>query len=811
MKLLTLLLTFTFISNILAADKAAPKEPHYTKGEKLVGKYISWNLGPIGAQGNIWSTGSYDVTSKSRMIQISEILKNSPAVGTLEKGDVILGIISPALSTGLKDNLFIDNAPKVLSHAISAAEKKENGGKLVLNVWRKGSKSSVTINLPVLGYYSSTSPYKCIKTQNIINNAVASIIKNESLAPLKRHRNMLTASLNGLALLATGDKAHWQLVGNFVKGMNSKSSEEYKKTRAWFLAYQNLLACEYYLCTKDKKAIPVIQKLSNVIAGGRSGVGTWSHGIADLKQNDGKPFGMPCAYGAMNQITITCALSLALAQKCGVKNEVIDTAVKKSVSYLRFYVDKGCLPYGDHPPGKVHDNNGSSSHAAIMFSILGDKPAADFYAKMSLGSRKDRERGHTGPFFSRLWGPLGAAVGGPYATLEFNKITSWKNELQRKPDGGFIYNFSLKREDKGKYRNWDTTGARLLKYCLPRKQLYITGKGGYAADEFSKEETREIAETYKISASGKSAKELVSQLTNWSPIVRKSAAIELGKQNINVVEQLINMLSSKDLNTRYGACLALKYAGMSSEKALNSLAQLASTAKESTMRYYAIQGLNIQSTSKETGLSPIAYKAIPALFKLTTNDYPDEYRDWTNTYATFALFAKGMLNKERWQKIPLDQRISTIRKVLKNEDGNARSAMSVIYQQLTKQEIAILLPDIYQGLKKPAPSGVMFNKAVRSNGLRILAQNHIAEGVQAGMNYLFEYGHGGYARRMGGVGAIKYYGQHLPKDFVDKLEKAVKPRGRMKNDLKEMRTTPKPKLISLEEFVKANSGNYKVQ
>ncbi len=806
MKTLIILFIFTIFSTLAAADKASPKEPDYTKGEKLEGKVNYWNLGPIGAKGNIWSSGSVDVSSKTKMIQIYEILKNSPAVGKLEREDVILGVISPALSSGIKNKLFTENAPKVLSLAISEAEKKENAGKLTLNVWRKGKTIPITITLPVLGYYSSTSPFKCIKTENIIKNAVASIIKNESLAPLKRHRNMLTASLNGLGLLATGDKKHWKLVGDFVKRMNSKSVEEYKKTRAWFLGYQNLLACEYYLCTKDEAAIPTIQKLSNVIAGGRSGVGTWSHGIADPRQNNGKPFGMACAYGAMNQITITCALSLALAQKCGVRNEIIDTAVKKSVAFLRFYSDKGCLPYGDHSPGKVHDNNGSSSHAAIMFSIIGDQQAAEFFTKMSLASRNDRERGHTGPFFSRLWGPLGAACGGPYATLEFDKMTRWKNELQRRPDGGFIYNFSLKKEDKGKYRHWDTTGARLLKYCLPRRQLYITGKGGYAVKEFSKEEARSIAETYKVNPTGKNAKELLNQLTHWSPLVRKSAAQEIGRQKLQLVEQLIQMLSAEDMETRYGACMALKYAGMGSEKALNSLVQTALTAKESTMRYFAIQGLTLDSGYKETGLYSIGYKAIPGLVKLTTNDYTDEYRTWTNTYATFALFGKGMLNKERWQKLPLDQRIATVRKILKSDDGNARSAMSSIYKSLTKQEIAILMPDIYEGVKTPATSGVMFGKAVRTNGLRILAQNHIAEGVQTGMDYLFEYGHGGHAKRLGGVGAIKFYGQHLPKEFVDKLEKAVKAKGRMKNDFKEMRNTPKPELISITEFMRKYSG-----
>jgi len=798
-----------FIPSLIAADKAGPKEPDYTKGEKLEGKCISWNLGPIGAIGNIWSTGSVDVSSKTRTIQIHEILKDSPAVGKLERGDVILGVISPSLPAGVKNKLFTDNAPKMLSHAITEAEKAKNAGKLTLNVWRKGKTIPVTITLQVMGSYSTTAPYRCQKTDKIIENAVQSILKNGSLDPLQRRRNMLTASLNGLALLATGDKKHLKLVGNFVKRMDEKSPDDYKKTRAWFLAYQNLLACEYYLLTKDPGALPVIKKLSNVIAGGRSGVGTWSHGIADLKQNDGKPFGIACAYGAMNQISATCAMSLVLAQKCGLNTELINTAVNKSTAFLRFYSDKGCLPYGDHVPGKVHDNNGSSSHAAVLFNIMQDKEAADFFSRMSLGAKNDRERGHTGPFFSRLWGPLGAAVGGHYSTMEFDKITRWRHELQRRHDGSFIYQFSLKKEDKGKYRNWDTTGARLLEYCLPRKQLYITGKGGTKVEDFSRADAAEIAKASELSAKGKSAPELLKLLNHWSPLVRKRAAIELGDQKINVVDKLISMLSSEDKYSRYGACIALQYAGMASEAALKHILTQSLNAKSMTERYYAIQAVNYNSKYKEHGLTPIVHKAIPKLIDMVCQDYPDEFRTWTRNYATYALFSKGMLNKERWQQIPQDKRLIVVRKVLKVDDGGARSAMSNIYKSLNKYEIATLLPDIYTGLKKPAPSGVMFNKAVRSNGLRVLAQNHIIEGLQAGMDYLFEYGHGGYARRMSGVGAIKYYGQHLPKEFVDKLEKTVKPRGGMKNDFKFMRTTPKPKLISLEDFVKQNSANFK--
>ena len=69
---------------------------------------------------------------------------------------------------------------------------------------------------------------------------------------------------------------------------------------------------------------------------------------------------------------------MALAQKCGVGNKEIDTAAEKSRNYLRFYVHKGSIPYGDHAPKDKHDNNGSSSLAAVLFNVLGDKEATEY-------------------------------------------------------------------------------------------------------------------------------------------------------------------------------------------------------------------------------------------------------------------------------------------------------------------------------------------------------------------------------------------------------------------------------------------------
>jgi hypothetical protein len=72
---------------------------------------------------------------------------------------------------------------------------------------------------------------------------------------------------------------------------------------------------------------------------------------------------------------------------------------------------------------------------------------------------------------------------------------------------------------------------------------------------------------------------------------------------------------------------------------------------------------------------------------------------------------------------------------LQNQDGHARGKISGIYQQLSYEEIKPLLPAINQAIIEPAPSGEMFADEIRVEGLRILAQHHIEEGISALVKY----------------------------------------------------------------------------
>ncbi len=80
--------------------------------------------------------------------------------------------------------------------------------------------------------------------------------------------------------------------------------------------------------------------------------------------------------------------------------------------------------------------------------------------------------------------------------------------------------------------------------------------------------------------------------------------------------------------------------------------------------------------------------------------------------------------------------LEIIARGLQNQDGHARSQIGAIYRRLGYDELEPLLPAVLEAIEQPAPSGEMFADGVRLNGLRVLAQHHIEEGMQACADYL---------------------------------------------------------------------------
>ncbi|MFO8026670.1 MAG: DUF6288 domain-containing protein [Opitutales bacterium] len=735
------------------------KYPDFTKGDEP--DKSSWgNIGPLGAV-------AYYMSAKggtTLQIPVQSVDQNSPAGGILRAHDVI------GAAGGRK---FTVNARKELSRAITEAEKAENRGKLDLLVWRPetkvqngqrvpveprtGETISLTVELEVMGTYSATSPWDCPKSQKIIDQAAA--VARRELA--KQRGEGIPEYLNGLGLLATREKQYRPVIRDFARRIAGPEVPTLGKT--WSGSYKLLFVTEYFLAFEDDAVLPWIEKQATLIAKGVSGVGTWSHGLADFRSQG--LYGPPNAYGAMNQVSLTCAMSLVLAQKCGIDNEYVNEAVSRATDFLKYYAHKGSIPYGDHAPGNVYDGNGKNSQAAVYFDLVGDKEAATYFTRMTLASHTNRDSGHTGPFWSWQWGALGASRGGQEATSSFMENTRWYLELERLYSGGFQY------QGVGGTKGWGTTGSRLLQYCLPRKGIYLTGRGGSVVDPMTGKALRNIEAVSLVDHSELTVEQLLGALGNWAPPFRQAAAQELAKREADVAEDLIAMLDSPNRYARYGACIGLSFAGRDSDEAVRKLIDLAENADDPNMRYFAVQGLQKQKRTK-IGLSKALDRAVPSLLAISAAEL-DRFGKLHHQLAENFLYSGRVtpisgyfrhgegLGQENTELV-----VAAMRSWLTNPNGAARSLATSAYDDLNGEQLEQLWGAIYYAAKNKAPSGIMFAGEGEADSIIKLAEARFEEGLPLALEYLTRDGWGKFGRVPKALEALSHYGaaikEHMP-------------------------------------------------
>lgn len=745
MKLIISLLFFGYLTSIcLAQRNKEPAVPNFTKGDKI-GECHDWNLGPTGLRGWMW--GWKLQTTKADQIYITKVDKGSPADGHFKEGDVILGL----------NGKHFDQDPRhIFGNAINHAEATD--GVLTLTRWRTGKTEQISLQLKQLGKRSSSSPFKCIKSDAILKQGCEHIakklIKNLPLAQKRKWLNKSNGqtrygSLNiveindVLALLASGDSKYQNIIKQYAhiyapKNLKLELSPQTGMV-SWGWGYSNLFLCEYYLSTGDKSVLPAIEEYATSISKGQSFIGSWGHSMAWPQLNKGKFHGSLMGYGALNSAGLICHLSLVLTNKCGINNDEISTAIEKANKFIGFYSNKGSIPYGDHFPGSDrHDDNGKNSIAAILFDLQKMNEQSKFFTAMTIASHGERERGHTGNYFSFQWGPLAAQRAGAEASSAFLKEQNWFYDLNRTWDGRFPYQGGA-NSGKGEhsYKGWDSTSSFMLTYALPRKQLYITGKETNKDLSLAGDSLQSIINDgsgFTIWDKGmhhykkKSTNELLQDIQSWSPPVRHRAAqaLSLRKHDSTFISGLIKMLDSSSLNTRYGACQTLGALKQRSKSAVPKLIHLLDEEDA---------WLRIQAANALTRIGKDAAPAIPALLKLATTKDPSDPLQMTQRFLAFGLFdAKGTYNKPGLLSKSIDGIDRTIlhqaiQQLLKNPDGRTRGTVESLYNTLTFEELKPLMPAIIEAIKEPSPSGVMFSSNVRLAGLKLLAKYHIEEGM----------------------------------------------------------------------------------
>ena len=693
-----------------AVEFSDPDNPDFTRGGKIPsGATHDWNLGPTGARG--WMYANKLETSEARQIYVTKVEKGSPAAGVLRPGDVILGVFGQH---------FAHDPRTELGKAIGVAE--ETDGKLRLIRWRRGETRTAVLQLQVLGGYGPTAPFGCPKSERIFDAGCAALARKMEANPDRG--NPIIRSLNALALLSSGKRRYLPLVRRQVRWASKYSDPERRTYHSWFYGPVNMLLAEYVMATGDRSFMPHLKRITMEIVRGQSEVGSWGHRFVQAN-------GRLAGYGMMNAPGLPLTVSLILARKAGVDDPALDRAIEKSARLIRFYVGKGSVPYGDHAPWiQTHDDNGKNGIAAVMFNLLGDVEAVEFFSRMSVASHgAERDTGHTGNFFNMLWAMPGVALSGPHATGAWVKEFGWYYDLARRWDGTFLHQGPPARKPD-RYQSWDSTGAYLLAYAQRLKNLHITGKARSHAEQIDANTAESLvadglgwSPRLRIAAyARRSEVQILAGLRSWSPVVRERSAMELARREGDPIPDLIAMLRESDLHARIGACQALSL--------LEGRAAPAVPALKKTLKAQDLW-LRVKASEALASIGKAAMSAVPDLLTMLAGQNTEsDPRGMLQRYLCFALFNRrdGMLGHSL-QGVDREALYAAVRAGLGNEDGRARGSIETIYRNFSYDEIEPLLPAIHQAVLEPAPSGIMFADGIRLSGLDILARHRIKEGL----------------------------------------------------------------------------------
>ena len=725
--------------------------PDFTKGGSIPeGAKHDWNLGATGARG--WMFSKKLVTTEARQIAITKVEKGSPADSILVAGDIIIGVDGTPFSYDPRTEM---------GKALTKAESEAGRGALNIVRHREGKTDNVTLQLPILGDYSSTAPYNCLKSKRILELGCQELA-NRMEKP-SYQQNPITRSLNALALLASGNKEYIQIVRKEARWASAYSADSFQ---TWYYGYVIMFLAEYIMATGDKSFMPGLKRLSLEAADGQSLVGSWGHRFA---QADGRLGG----YGMMNSPGLTMTISLVLAHKAGVTDPSVENAIQRSTRLLKFYIGKGAVPYGDHRPWiQTHEDNGKCGMAAVMFNLLGEARGAEFFSYMSISSHgAERDTGHTGNFFNILWAIPSISRLGPDAVgIWMKEFGAWYFDLARRWNGSYIYQ-GPPQMNTDSYQGWDCSGLYLLSYAMPLKKIYLTGKQSSIVEKLDIRSAESlILDGYGWNNMDRNSyydnleeKELLQRLSSWSPVVRERAAIALGRRKETISTQLVRLLETEDLHTRYGACQAIKMQRERGSVAVPVLRQVFHT-RDLWLRILAAEAL--------AGIGDPAKIVVPEMLtRLTQYDEQNDPRNMEQRYVSFALFDRrnGLVGKSL-AGVDRNLLIQAVRSGLLNQDGRSRGSIGSVYENLTYDEIKPLIPDIYQAIKDPSPSGIMFSDVIRMRGLELFTKYRIKEGLELLVDYSRnQKKHGSEKRIFKVMEMIKSYGTHS-KSMISKLE-----------------------------------------
>ena len=362
-------------AGVIAALKTDPSaSPTYA---------YTYNLGATGLRGWIYiSSGNVGpddiITGESRQILVT--VASTPGSAVLAVDDVILGAMAGNSGTV---PLFTSDARKAFGAAIGDAEST-GVGSLRVKRWHSGTITDVNIPMTIMGNYTSTAPYSCPKSTQILANARTSLV-SQLLADPNFLTNNYGGAIKGLALLAgvvPGDtnyatvQTRLQSIAHTMAPANLQLSG----CDTWNWGYIGVFLSEYYLSTGDTSVLPGLNTYVVALAKAQSRYGTFGHG-GSLLNTDGSLHGTIQPYGPVNQAGLPANIAIVMGKQALVAasqpiDPEIDPAILRGGNFFAWYVNKGPIPYGEHEPFiSGHSPNGKDALCAVLFGLQPSRTA----------------------------------------------------------------------------------------------------------------------------------------------------------------------------------------------------------------------------------------------------------------------------------------------------------------------------------------------------------------------------------------------------------------------------------------------------
>ncbi len=452
---------------------AAPKAPDdFFRASELnpdvafCGKqfYLPTVFGPTGMNGWILND----------TLVVREVESGSPADGVVLPNDIIQAVNGHKLGA---DPL------KGFGQQIEACEQS---GKMALQVVRGGQRRTVTVPMRKLGAFSKDWPYDCAKSRTIHIDACNYLARAQNTDGLFDGRIYVGFALNGLTWLASEDPAYWEHARRLAYGYGRAFNPDEDGTVNWGWGYMGVFLAEYYLQTGDRTVLPLCHEIAQALATSQQRSGTWGHGKY--------PGGGYVQGGSLNNAGLVCWMAMILIKEAGVP--VDEGALKRATRFFTRFTYRGCVPYGDHRP-EYGGGNGKAAIPGVVYTILGDTAASEYWGRWVTNGYTGRTGGHTGGFMGFIWGNVQGSRNPHYP--DYRRMLDhwrWLMNVSRRWDGGFLVPESVIGHIYTYRGPMLATGGLAQVYAMPAAALRIHGapKGVFAKRDLP----AELAEGVKL-------------------------------------------------------------------------------------------------------------------------------------------------------------------------------------------------------------------------------------------------------------------------------------------------------------------------